>query len=44
MVVIKIIPQINTLIGKNSFYYRGVVVWNNLSSVLFNVNVSSNFK
>ena len=38
------IPQINTLISKNSFYYHGAVVWNNLSPDLFTVKVLSNFK
>ena len=29
------IPQINTSIGKNGFFYRGAVIWNSLSPVLF---------
>ena len=38
------IPQINTLIGKNGFFYQGAVVWNSLLPVLFTVNVLSNFE
>ena len=38
------IPQINTSIGKNGFFYRGAVIWNNLTPVLFTVNILSNFK
>ena len=35
---------INTSIGKNSFFYRGAVIWNSLSPALFTVNALSNFK
>ena len=38
------IPQINTSIGKNGFFYHGAVIWNSLFPVLFTVNVLSNFK
>ena len=38
------VPRINTSIGKNGFFYRGTVIWNSLSPVLFTVNVLSNFK
>ena len=38
------IPPINTSVGKNGFFYRGAVIWNSLSPVLFTVNVLSNFK
>ena len=38
------IPQINTFIGKNGFFYRGAVIWNSLSPALFTVNALSNFK
>ena len=38
------IPQINTSIGKNGFFYRGAAIWNNLTPVLFTVNILSNFK
>ena len=38
------IPQINTSISKNGFFYHGAVIWNNWSPVLFTVNVLSNFK
>ena len=38
------VPRINTSIGKNGFFYRGTVICNSFSSVLFTVNVLSNFK
>ena len=38
------IPQINTSIGKNGFFYHGAVILNSLLPVLFTVNVLSNFK
>jgi len=38
------VPQIFSSIGKNSFYYRGVAIWNNLSPNLCSINRLSNLK
>ena len=38
------LPQIDTLIRKNGFFYHGAVIWNFLFPVVFTVNVLTNFK
>ena len=39
------IPQTNTSIGKNGFFYHGAVIWNSLLFPgLFTVDDLSNFK
>ena len=35
---------LSTNIGKSGFFYRGVVIWNNLPSVLYGIKELLNFK
>ena len=38
------VPQIFSSVGKNSFYYCGVAIWNNLPPDLCSIDRVSNFK